>query len=189
MMDWTWISHTAGEMLPFFLSALGMYVALIVFTRLSGLRSFSKISSFDFATTVAFGSVLASVVLSSKPPLLQAVGALGAIYLLQHVVSRLRLYSPVVSQVVDNTPILIMDGSTILHENLSKAGVTEADLRAKLREANVTRWDQVHAVVAESTGDVSVLHKPAGKAALDPSLLAGVRGVEQLDQPASPPVS
>ncbi|MFB6098832.1 MAG: YetF domain-containing protein [Salinibacter sp.] len=51
-----------------------------------------------------------------------------------------------------------MDGPEVLSDNLCRANMTEADLRAKLREANVTRLAQVRAVVMGSTGDVSVLH-------------------------------
>jgi len=182
-VDWSWIIATSTTLWMVAVSALGMYAALIAFTRLFGLRSFSKISSFDFATTVAFGSVLASAVLSDDPPLLQAVVALGMIYVLQHIVSRLRIYSGVASRVVDNPPMLIVADGDILHENLSKTGVTEDDLRGKLREANVLRWNEVRAVVVESTGDISVLHGPADGPALDPSLLSNVRDAERLESP------
>lgn len=60
---------------------------------------------------------------------------------------------------MDNSPLLLMDGGTILEENLRKARVTEGDLRSKLREANVTSLSQVKAVVFETTGNISVLHK------------------------------
>ncbi|WP_217271986.1 hypothetical protein [Sphingopyxis sp. BSNA05] len=46
------------------LSAAAMYVTVILLTRLAGVRSFSKMSGFDFAVTVAIGSVLGSVILS-----------------------------------------------------------------------------------------------------------------------------
>lgn len=36
--------------------------------------------------------------------------------------------------------------------------VSQADLMAKLREANVLQLSQVKAVVFETTGDISVLH-------------------------------
>ena len=52
-----------------------------------------------------------------------------------------------------------MDGNEILEDNLRKARVTKSDLRSKLREANVTRLDQVKSVIFETTGDISVLHK------------------------------
>jgi uncharacterized membrane protein YcaP (DUF421 family) len=56
-----------------------------------------------------------------------------------------------------------MDGATILEDNLRKARVTRGDLRSKLREANVTDLSQLKAVVFETTGDISVLHKEDGQ--------------------------
>ena len=81
--SWTAIGGVA-------LSALGIYLALVVLTRVSGLRSFSKMSSFDFAMTVAIGSVIASAVLTDSPPLLQAIAALTAIYAIQIGVAAIR---------------------------------------------------------------------------------------------------
>lgn len=60
---------------------------------------------------------------------------------------------------MDNSPLLLMDGATVLENNLRKARVTRGDLRSKLREANVTRLSQVKAVVFETTGNISVLHE------------------------------
>jgi hypothetical protein len=42
------------------IAALGIYLAVIVATRVSGLRSFTKMSAFDFAMTVAIGSLIAA---------------------------------------------------------------------------------------------------------------------------------
>jgi uncharacterized membrane protein YcaP (DUF421 family) len=92
-----------------------------------------------------------------------------------------------VPALVDNPPLLLMAGAQVLHDNLRRARVTEADLRAKLREANVLHPGQVRAVVFESTGDLSVLHGPADGPPLHPALLAGVRDAERLrDAPADP---
>jgi uncharacterized membrane protein YcaP (DUF421 family) len=51
-------------------TALGFYLVLMLFARLMGLRSFSNLSSYDFAMTVAIGSILASTILSDSPSLL-----------------------------------------------------------------------------------------------------------------------
>jgi uncharacterized membrane protein YcaP (DUF421 family) len=164
--------------------AVGIYVALVFFTRVVGLRSFSKMSSYDFAITVAFGSVLASTVLTQNPPLLQSVVGLAALFLIQYAVSSLRTRFDGVARTVDNGPLLIMAGSEILRDNLHAARMTEDDLYAKLREANVTRLEQVRAVVMESTGDVSVLHAEADAPPLETDLLYGVRDADRL--PRSP---
>lgn len=139
------------------LTALGIYVALIIFTRIAGKRSFSKMSSFDFAMTVAIGSLLATTILSSSVSLADGITGLAAVYSLQIGAALLRRFS-FFKKMIDNSPLLLMDGTNILHENLRKARVVEGDLRSKLREANVLELGQVRAVVFESTGDISVLH-------------------------------
>lgn len=189
MTDWFAASPTA--LLAVVLSTLGIYAAVILFTQIAGLRSFSKMSGFDFAMTVAVGSIVASAILTDSPPLLQAVVGLATIYLLQITVAVLRQKSDLVSRLVDNEPLLIMTSEGILHDNLRRARMTESDLWAKLREANVIQPEEVRAVVMETTGDVSVLHGPPDGSPLHPKLLTSVRdahrvpGIADADVPDS----
>ena len=150
----------SGEhLLAVFLSAVGIYFAVILFTRIAGKRSFSKMSSFDFAMTIAIGSIIGSTLLLASVNLVTGIVGLASVYLLQQLVAYLRRYD-FFGKIVENKPFLLMNGSQVLEENLKKARVTKGDLRAKLREANVTRLSQVRAVVFETTGDISVLHAP-----------------------------
>lgn len=55
------ISSSWGQIGLVVLSSLAILIAVVAFVRIIGLRSFSKMSSFDFAVTVAMGSLLASV--------------------------------------------------------------------------------------------------------------------------------
>ena len=136
-------------------SAVAMLAAMIVHVRVIGLRSFSKMSSFDFAITVAMGSLLAGIALSGSS-LADGVVAVGALLGTQTAIafgrSRFGL-----SRLVDNKAMLLMSGSTMLEGNMRLARVTADDLRAKLREANVRNYGEVRYVVFETTGDVSVV--------------------------------
>lgn len=152
-----WFTSDWPTIIAIVLTAVGIYLAVIIFTRLAGKRSFSKMSSFDFAMTVAVGSVIASTVLSASVSLIDGIVGLGTIYLLQISIAILRRFE-LIQKTVDNSPLLLMDGKEVLHENLKKARVSEDDLRGKLREANVLHLGQVRAVVFETTGDISVLH-------------------------------
>lgn len=175
-MDLSWFTTSWPLVLIIILKSVGIYIVLIAYTRIAGLRSFSKMSSFDFAITVAFGSVVASTILAKDPPLLQSVVGLGALYGIQMIVSNLRGSSTVMSKLVDNQPLLLMRGTDIIEENLKEAKVTHDDLRAKLREANVTQMHQIHAVVMEATGDIAVMHNDDPDHKLDDELLKSVRG-------------
>ena len=175
-MDYSWLTTSWTVILMVIISAIGIYIAVIFFTRISGLRSFSKMSSFDFAMTVAVGSVIATTVLDENIPLIQAIVGLGALYALQIGVAKLRGISPLIDNLVDNQPILLMKGPQMLDENLKATKVTPDDIRAKLREANVTDFSQIKAVILETTGDISVLHTMDSSQVLDDKLLSNVKG-------------
>ncbi|MFW5653448.1 MAG: DUF421 domain-containing protein [Planctomycetota bacterium] len=162
------------------LSTIVVYITIITLTRFSGLRSFSTMSAFDFTMTVAIGSLTASSIATKNPSLLLAVVAFAGLYLMQTSVAVIRQRSGRLKNLVDNSPLLLMDGSSVLHENLSRARVTESDLRAKLREHNVLHLDQVQAVVFETTGTLSVMKTDDPDTEFDRStLLQGVRGADQ----------
>jgi uncharacterized membrane protein YcaP (DUF421 family) len=105
--------------------------------------------------------------------LLQGIIGLAAVYILQVLVAILRKLE-IVQKLIDNKPLLLMDGEEILQENLKKARITESDLRSKLREANVLEHSQVRAVIFESTGDIAVLHSKDEQVKVEDWLLKGV---------------
>jgi len=152
-----------------------IFLTLVILTRVVGLRSFSKMSSFDFAMTIAVGSILASVLLSKSTAVADGMVALAAIFALQYVVALLRKKTTWAADLIDNQPKLLMLGEEILYENLKSTRVTEDDLIAKLREANVLNFSQVRAVVLETTGDISVLHTSDGNTALSEQVLQAVK--------------
>ncbi|WP_037348999.1 DUF421 domain-containing protein [Sediminibacter sp. Hel_I_10] len=158
-----WFTNSTESLLAIVLTAVGIYIALVVFTRISGKRSFSKMSSFDFAITVALGSIVATVTMSKSVSLTQGVFGLGIMYFIQIIVAHARRYK-VVRQAIDNKPTFLMKNGEVFYDNLKKCKVTESDIKAKLREANVIQLTEVKAVIFESTGDISVLHGASDKA-------------------------
>ena len=146
---------------------------VVVQIRIVGLRSLSKMTSFDFVMTVALGSLVAGAAQASEwTGFVQAILAMSGIFIFQLIVARVRKNSETVQDVLHNDPILLMSDGVIDHAALDRARVAESDLRAKLREANVLHYSEVRAVVLETTGDVSVLHGDT----LDDALLKDVAG-------------
>jgi len=168
-MVYEWLGASSEELLLVVVSAIAMLIAAISVIRLVGLRSLSKMSSFDFVVTVALGSIVATVAATSTS---LSTGVLAFITLLaaQWFVATLRQRSTF-SALVDSKPQLLMVGPDLIEANLRDTRVTRNDVFAKLREANVTDLSQVLAVVLETTGDISVLH---GDGPLHDDLLEGV---------------
>lgn len=170
-----WLYASGGILLKVIISLIAIFSIIILITRISGLRTFAKMSSFDFASTIAIGSILASIVLNTGQSLLKGAIALAGIVAFQSFFSLMVRRSDTFKNLFTNDPVLLMDKGKILYENLKKTNVGEGDLIAKLREANVIHFSEVLAVVLESTGDMSVLHTSENKE-LMPKILEGVKG-------------
>jgi len=142
----------------FILSVFGLFW-IILLVRIVGLRSFSKMTNFDFVMTVAMGSLLAGASQSQQwTGFVQTATAMASLFAVQYGVSRLRRWSSRLDALVQNTPVLLMKDGVILQDNLRATRVAEEDLIAKLREANALNFASVRAVVLETTGNISVLH-------------------------------
>ena len=169
-----WLVPSLFDVIVTVVTAVGIMFLVVLVARLAGLRTFAKMSAFDFASTVAVGSIMASAILSTDVSLLRAAIGIATVVGIQLIVGKFKFKSDAFEDLMENDPVFLMIDGEILDENLKATGVTRADLIAKLREANVIQISEVKAVVMETTGDVSVLHGDSDKK-IDALLLEGVR--------------
>ena len=170
-----WFFDSVPSLLWVGLSCLVIYLVMIVTTRIVGLRSFTKLSSFDFLITLAMGALLASTVVSREIALAEGMVAIATLFILQIVVAMMRTRWGWVRKWVDNPPTLLMKDGQVLHDNLRAVRITEGELLAKLRFNNVYNYEQVKAAVLESSGEVSIIHDTANHpVAFNDALLNGV---------------
>ena len=165
--------ETIGAIL---VSTVLVYLVVIVLTRITGPRSLAKMSSFDFAATVAVGSTVASTALANTP-LTNGVLALVLLYGLQYLVATLRRRKAL-GGAVDNSPLLLLVDGEVLEANLRHARISRQELWSQLRRNGIRRVDAVRAVVLETTGDMSILTH--GEGTWDDALLEGVRDGDRL---------
>lgn len=145
---------------------------MTILIRINGLRSLSKMTNFDFIMTVALGSLAAGAAQATEwSGFAQALLAMLGLFLAQWLSARLRKSSDTFEDFAQNEPLLLMRNGEFLRGAMDSARVAESDIVAKLREANVMNFDEVRAVVLETTGDVSVLHGEK----LDERLIDNVR--------------
>ena len=153
------------------LVAIGL-AFVVGLVRLIGLRSFSKMTAFDFVITLATGSLLASAAtVSAWPAFLQALIAILTLMGLQTALAVYRRSKGGAGSPIENVPLTLMRDGRFLDDALAQSRVSRDDVLAKLRGANVLSLTQVRAVVLETTGDISVLHGDR----LDDDLMEGVR--------------
>lgn len=145
----------------------------VLLVRIVGLRAFSKMSAFDFVTTIATGSLIAQAGTRSELlPFLQCLAAISGVFLIQWLLARARQGSDLVQGVLVNEPALLVENGTFLEEAMRRTRVSRASIVEKLRAADVADLSEVRAVVLETTGDISVL-----KSGNSDALLEGVRRI------------
>lgn len=141
------------------LSGLGL-LWVVGLSRLVGLRSFSKMTAFDFVATIASGSLLANAGAAGDwEAFLQPLAGITSLFALQVILAWGRRRSRRFQNLIDNRPRLLMRDGKMIEDALDGTRVARSDVIAKLREANAHSPDQVAAVILEATGDISVLHK------------------------------
>ena len=132
------------------------YLSLVVLLRASGKRTLAKLNAFDFVVTVALGSTLATVLLSSDVALVEGVVAMALLVALQFVVAWLTARSHTVERLVKSEPTLLYhDG--FLHGPMRRMRVTRDEMLQATRAAGHARLESVAVVVLETDGSLSVL--------------------------------
>jgi uncharacterized membrane protein YcaP (DUF421 family) len=133
------------------------YIALIATLRVSGKRTLAKLNAFDLVVTVALGSSLATVLLSSDVALVQGLTAFVTLIALQYAVAWISVRSPRVARLVRSEPTLLVRRGEVLPEALRRSRVTEAELRTVIRTSDHPDPGRVAAVILESDGSFSVI--------------------------------
>ena len=155
------------------LTALAIAWTLLL-ARLVGLRAFSKATAFDLAATIATGSLIAQAgTRSSWSEYAQAMGAIGAIFLVQYLLAKGRTRSSRFADAIDNTPVMLMENGRFLDAAMDATRVTKATLLEQIRMSVARRFEDVRAVVLETTGGIAVLTGD-----VDPELLKGVHRIQ-----------
>jgi uncharacterized membrane protein YcaP (DUF421 family) len=127
--------------------------------RIVGLRSFSKMTAFDFVVTVATGSLLAgAVTVENWSAFIQNIGGITMLLASQFAIAKMRIADLRIVDIATNDPVWLMKDGKFIDDNLKTTRVTRDDVYAKLREANALQLSEVRAVILETTGDISVLH-------------------------------
>lgn len=147
------------------------YIVLVVFLRVSGNRTLSKMNAFDLIVTVALGSTLATILLSKEVALAEGALALGLLIFLQFIITWLSVRVSWVKRVVTGEPLMLLYDGSVLPEALLKARITRDEVRSAVRAQGLASLDQAVAVVLETDGSLSVVSEPASGAA---TALAGL---------------
>lgn len=133
------------------------YIILIIFLRVSGKRTLSKMNSFDFIVTIALGSTLATVTLNKNVMLFDGALAFFLLIMLQYIITYLSTRYKAVSNFVKPTPNMLVYKGQILTEAMRKERVVEEEIYAVVRQNGLSSLDEVAAIVLETDGSFTLI--------------------------------
>lgn len=153
------------------------YAALVAVLRVSGKRTLAQLNVFDFVVTVALGSTLATIFLSTDVSWAEGFTAFALLAGLQMLVAWISTRWPRVRGGFTSQPALLLADGEIRYEALHRNRLTESELRQAVRMQGTGDLSKVQAVVLETNGKLSVITSSKYG---DGSALEDIRGIEAL---------
>lgn len=135
------------------------YAAVVVGLRVSGKRTLSQLNAFDFIVTVALGSTLATILLSSDVAFFEGLTALVLLAGLQFVVAWASAQVPWARSAVKSKPVTLVVSGELQQDQLRKNRLSEAEVLQAVRSSGSGDLSSIAAVVLETNGTISVISK------------------------------
>lgn len=133
------------------------YVSLVLFLRVSGKRTLSKLNAFDLVVTVALGSTLSAILLQESIALAEGATALGLLILLQYLVTFASVRSRKAAKAIRSEPTLLVRHGAFCPDAMMRQRITEDEIMSAIRSNGSRDLVEVEAVVLESDGTLSIV--------------------------------
>jgi uncharacterized membrane protein YcaP (DUF421 family) len=133
------------------------YVVLVLFLRISGKRTLTKLNAFDLVVTVALGSTLATQILSKQTPLLEGVLAMALLILLQWLVTFVSVRSPSFRKLVRSSPAVLLRDGRIETDTLRNERITEKEVLQAVRASGGRELADADLVFLQSDGSLAAV--------------------------------
>ncbi|MBG6217098.1 uncharacterized membrane protein YcaP (DUF421 family) [Arthrobacter sp. CAN_A6] len=145
------------EVLRVLLVGSASYITLVLVLRASGKRTLSQLNAFDFIVTVALGSTLATILLSSDVAWVEGLAALALLAALQFLVAWISARWPGGRSFVTAKPVALVCDGELQHDQLRRNRLSASEVRQAVRSTGSGDLSDVAAVVLETNGTLSVI--------------------------------
>lgn len=142
------------------LTAVTVYVLIVIITKVSGKRSTSQLNNFDWIVTVMIGSLGASTILLKDIPFIEGASSIVALYVMQFLVTKYASISPQFSSFILSEPRIVFYQGQFLPDAMRAERLTRQELECAMRSEGVNSFDDVEAIVFESDAQLTIIPKP-----------------------------
>lgn len=149
------------------LTAVMVYVLIVLATKVSGKRSTSQLNNFDWIVTVMIGSLGASTILLENIPFIEGAASIIVLYVLQFLVTKYASISPAFSSVILSEPRIVFYQGQFLPDAMRAERLTRQELECAMRSEGVHSLSEIEAIVFESDAKLTIITKSDSEQATD----------------------
>ena len=140
------------------LRAVAVYLFVLVVFRISGKRSMSQITTFDFILLLIIGEATQQALLGDDFSIINAWVAIGTLITLELAFSKAEGRWPSFGRVVGSLPVIVVENGKLLEMRAKQEGVTIGEILEAGREKHgLERLDQFKYAILERHGGISVI--------------------------------
>jgi len=167
------------------LTAAGIYIVIVAAIRIFGEKALAKMSGYDMIVTVALGSLVAALPLTTSVSLTDAIAAAVTFLGLQQLTRYLQARFRRVHTLVRERPRLLLWNGRLLQDRMLESDISADEVRAAVRRSGFLSLKQVRAAILENDGEWSVIPQSSTP---DMSAMEGLLIPDSNEPPAAEPV-
>ena len=142
------------------LRAAVIYFFLLLVFRLSGNRSFSQLTSFDFVLLLIIAEAVQQGLIGNDFSITQALLLIVTLIGIDIAISLFKQRFPRLERFIDGVPLVIVQNGKPQRDLMNKARVDDEDILVAAREHHgLERMDQIKYAVLERSGGISIIPK------------------------------
>jgi uncharacterized membrane protein YcaP (DUF421 family) len=140
------------------LRSVGVYLFVLVVFRISGKRSLSQITTFDFILLLIIGEATQQALLGNDFSVVNAWVVIATLIALEIVFSHAEGRWPKFGRIVGSSPVVVLEHGRLLEDRARQEGVTMEEILAEGREKHgLERAEQFKYAILERHGGISVV--------------------------------
>lgn len=158
-----------------------MFVAVLLFFRLTGKKDVGEVSVLDIIITIMVAELAVILIEDTKMPLIRGLTPIALLILLSRVFSYVQVKNQRFRDVVDGKPVLLIRDGVFIEENLLKQNYNIDDIMMQLRDKDIADIQEVDWALLESSGSLSVFKKDDNSPLSLPLIMDGILQHKHLD--------
>lgn len=140
------------------LRAAAIYAFVWLVLRISGKRTMSEMTAFDFVLLLIFGEATQQAILGDDFSLTNAAVVLTTLVMLDRMFAIVHFRWPKLERLMEGRPVLLVHDGTPLKDAMARERVDEEDILGEARRSRgLVSMDEIRHVILEPSGGLSII--------------------------------